>query len=106
MTYSTLMVHLELGRSNAVLLQGAVDFARRFDSEVIGITGCQPMPLSYAEGYGGDMVAQEQKGIDEEIKAAEAEFRNALSSVPAGEAALVHRLATAQKRSGVDVEHK
>ncbi len=80
MTYSTLMVHLELGRSNAALLQAAVDFARRFDSEVIGIAGCQPMQMYYAEGYGGDIVEQEQKGIDEEIKAAEAEFRSALSS--------------------------
>ncbi len=80
MTYSTLMVHLELGRSNAALLQAALDFARRFDSEVIGIAACQPMQAYYAEGYSGEIVAQEQKEIDEEIKAAEAEFRAALSS--------------------------
>ena len=80
MTYSTLMVHLELGRSNAALLQVAIDFAKRFDSEVIGIAGCQPMQAYYAEGYSGDMVEQERKGIDGEIAAAEAEFRSALSS--------------------------
>ncbi len=28
MTYSTLMVHLELGRSNSALLHAALDFAR------------------------------------------------------------------------------
>lgn len=79
MTYSTLMVHLELGRSNAVILQAAVDFARRFDSEVIGIAGCQ-MQVYFAEGDGGGDVEQEQKEIDEEIKVAEGEFRAALSS--------------------------
>ena len=80
MTYSTLMVHLELGRSNAELLQATVDLARRFDSGVIGITGCQPMQTYYAEGYGGDIVEQEQKDIDKEIKAAEAEFLAVMSS--------------------------
>jgi nucleotide-binding universal stress UspA family protein len=80
MTYSTLMVHLELGRSNAVLLDVAVDFAKRFRSAVIGVTGCQPMQAYYAEGYSGDIAEQEQKGIEDEIKAAEAEFRSALSS--------------------------
>ncbi len=80
MTYSTLMVRLELGRSNTTLLQVAVDFARRFDSEVIGIAGCQPMQTYYAEGYRADVIGQEQKGIDDEIKAAEAEFRAAVSS--------------------------
>ena len=80
MTYSTLMVHLELGRSNALLLDVAADFAKRFQSAVIGIAGCQPMQMYYAEGYSGDIVVQEQKGIDEEINAAESEFRSMLSS--------------------------
>ena len=80
MTYSTLMVHLELGRSNAALLQAALDFAGRFKSEVIGIAACRPMQVYYAEGYSGDLVEQEQKELDEEIAAAQAEFRSALSS--------------------------
>jgi nucleotide-binding universal stress UspA family protein len=80
MTYSTLMVHVELGRSNADLLQATIDLAGRFDSEVIGIAGCQPMQAYYAEGYRGDIIDQEQKAIDAEIKAAETEFRAALSS--------------------------
>jgi nucleotide-binding universal stress UspA family protein len=80
MTYSTLMVHVELGRSNAVLLAAAVDFAKRFKSAVIGVTGCQPMQAYYAEGYSGDVAEQEQTAIDDEIKAAESEFRSALAS--------------------------
>jgi hypothetical protein len=59
MTYSTLMVHVELGRSNALLLDAAVDFAKRFQSAVIGVTGCQPMQAYYAEGYSGDIAEHE-----------------------------------------------
>lgn len=80
MNYSTLMVHVELGRSNAALLEAAIDLAGRFQSAVIGIAGCQPMQMYYAEGYSGDILEQEQKGIDEEIKAAESEFRATLLS--------------------------
>jgi nucleotide-binding universal stress UspA family protein len=80
MTYLTLMVHLELGRSNAGLLGAAVDLSKRFGSKVIGIAGCPPMQTYYAEGYMGDIAEQEQKAIHEEIKAAEAEFRSAMSS--------------------------
>lgn len=58
MTFSTLMVHLELGRSNAPLLQTTLDLARRFDSEVIGIAGCQSMQMYYAKGYAGDIALQ------------------------------------------------
>ena len=79
MTYSTLMVHVELGQSNAALLDAAVDVAKRFRSAVIGVTGCQPMQAYYAEGYSGDVAEQEQKEIDDAIKTAEAEFRLALS---------------------------
>src|SRR6202030_4357522 len=40
-TYATLMVHLELGESNAGLLQIAGDLAERFQAAVIGIATCQ-----------------------------------------------------------------
>jgi len=43
MNYSTLMGHVELGRSNIALLEAAIDLAGRFQSAVIGIAGCQPM---------------------------------------------------------------
>ena len=79
MTFPTLMVHLELGRANAALLQVTLDFARRFDSGVIGIAGCPPLQMYYAEGYAGDVIVEAQKAIDDQIKAAEAEFRSALS---------------------------
>jgi hypothetical protein len=80
MTHLTVMAHEELGRLNSTLQEAAVDFARRFDSAVIGIAGCQPMLMYYAGGFIGDLGEQEQKGMDEAIRAAGAEFRVALSS--------------------------
>jgi nucleotide-binding universal stress UspA family protein len=78
MTYATLMVHLELGRSNTGLLRVAGDLAARFEARVIGVAACQPMPMYYADGYSGDMIEQDRVEMAREIKAAEDEFRRAL----------------------------
>jgi nucleotide-binding universal stress UspA family protein len=83
MTYATLMVHLELGQSNAGLLQIVDSMAERFEAGVIGIAACQPMPMVYSDGMSGGYVdgafiEQERKEIDRQIRAAEAEFRSAL----------------------------
>ena len=82
MTYSTLMVHLQLGRSNAGLLQIAGDLAHRFQAGVIGIVACQPMQLLYSAGaYVPDEVFEQDRTQDEaELKAAEAEFHTAFDS--------------------------
>jgi nucleotide-binding universal stress UspA family protein len=83
MTYATLMVHLELGRSNAGLLRVAGDLAGRFSSAVIGVAACQPMPMYYADGYSGDMIEQDRLEMAREIKVAEDEFRGALQGAVA-----------------------
>jgi len=81
MTYATLMVHLELGRSNAGLLRVTSDLAERFHADVIGIAGCQSMLTSYNDGYvPGDVVVQVRDESHQEIKEAEAEFRRALKA--------------------------
>ena len=81
MTYGTLMVHLELGRSNAGLLQIAGDLAERFRAGVIGIAACQPMQIVYGDGFiSGDIYEQDRQELDKEMKAAEAEFRSALQT--------------------------
>jgi len=81
-TYSILMAHLELGRSNAGLLRVTADLAQRFNAGVIGIAMCQPMQIIYSEGYvPGDLIAQDREQRANELAAAEAEFRDAL---PAG----------------------
>jgi nucleotide-binding universal stress UspA family protein len=86
MTYATLMVHLELGRPNAALLRITGDLAERLRVSVLGVAVCQPMRIIYNDGYvPGDIIEQDRKQIDDEIKAAEAEFR----SVLAGRAASV-----------------
>ena len=80
-TFETLMVHLELGRSNAGLLRIVGDLAARFHAGVIGIAACQPIRILYDEGYlSGDLIARDHDERDAEIKEAEAEFRGALQT--------------------------
>ncbi len=83
MTYSTLMVHLDVGSSNAGRLQVAADLADRFQASVVGIAGCQPMQVVYADGYvSGEMIEDDVKAKEKEIAAAEAEFRGAFQKRP------------------------
>ncbi|MGQ0699470.1 MAG: hypothetical protein ACT4PZ_14645 [Panacagrimonas sp.] len=49
MNYSTLMVHLELGRLNEGLLRITGDLAERLHASVIGISACQPMLTVYGK---------------------------------------------------------
>lgn len=53
MTYSSLMVHLDLGVSNEALLQLTADMAERFGAGVLGIAAGQPvqMQIMYGNGY-------------------------------------------------------
>lgn len=81
MSYTTLMVHLELGCSNAGLLQIAGDLAERFHAGVIGIAACHPVQMVYADGYvSGNLIEYDREEIGREIKAAEAEFRSVLQT--------------------------
>ena len=76
---TTLMVRLELGRSNARLLQIAGDLAQTLSASLIGFAACQPLRVIYGDGYmSGDVIQQDRDEIDKEIKAAEAEFRSLL----------------------------
>lgn len=80
MPYTTLMVHLELGGSNARLLNIARDLAERLHAGVIGIAACQPSPIGYGEGYdlSGELIQAERDELERELKVAEAEFRTGL----------------------------
>jgi len=82
MTYQTLMVNLELGRSNAAVVRIAADLADHSHATVIGVAVCQPLrDLISNSGecfIAGDVVALERKQIDLEMKTAETEFRDAL----------------------------
>ena len=78
MSYATIMVHLEIGRRNTALLTIAAGLAKRLHAHVIGIALCQPMRILYNDGYvSGDIIQQDRKQIEDDLKAAETEFRTA-----------------------------
>jgi nucleotide-binding universal stress UspA family protein len=100
-TYTTLMAHLELGRSNADLLRVAGDLAERFKAGVIGIAMCQPMQIIYSEGYiPVEIIDQDREQREKEIAAAEAEFREALPTRVRGWRASVTPLPLADYLAG------
>jgi nucleotide-binding universal stress UspA family protein len=79
MTYATLMVHLELGCSNDRLLRTAVEMAKRFHADVIGIAASQPIQAVFGGSYAcADVVRQDSGEIENKLEVAEAEFRSAL----------------------------
>jgi nucleotide-binding universal stress UspA family protein len=81
MSLKSIMLHLELGRPHAGALAVAGDLAARFQAEVIGIAGCQPMRMAYGDvAFSGDLVQVDRDEIDRQLKAAELEFRTALQS--------------------------
>lgn len=78
---TTLMVRLELGHTNAGLLQIAGDLAERLHASLIGIAACQPMQIVCGDGYmSGDVIEQEREEFETEIKEAETEFRSTLQA--------------------------
>lgn len=81
MTYATLMVHLELGRSNAQLLQLAGELAERCHAGVLGIAACPPVQIIGGEGYfSAESFEQDRTELAKEMKEAEEQFREALQS--------------------------
>jgi nucleotide-binding universal stress UspA family protein len=76
------MAHLELGRSNAALLNVAAGLAESIHAGVIGIAACQPMRAAYSDSaVPGEIIERDRDDIAREIEAAEAEFRSALNAV-------------------------
>ena len=77
MTYATLMVNLELGQSNAALLQLTGGLAERCGAAVIGIAARQPIATIYGDtAYIAPEVIQEERDeTDKEMRDAEAEFQ-------------------------------
>jgi nucleotide-binding universal stress UspA family protein len=78
MGYKSLLVHLDLGRSNENMLQFASELAKRFDARVMGITACAPPIMAYADvGVDGETYELERDQIEDQIGSAEVEFRAA-----------------------------
>ena len=79
MSYSTLMVHLELERSNDARLRIAGDLAEQFDARLIGIAACDPEPTHYAGGtFAQGLVKRERAEITKKMAETEEHFRAAL----------------------------
>jgi nucleotide-binding universal stress UspA family protein len=79
MTYSTLMVHLELEHPNDTRLQIAGDLAERFDAKLIGIAAAAPQPGHYAEGaFARGLVEGARSEIKQRMTETEERFRGAL----------------------------
>ena len=78
MGYRSLLVHLELGRSNKHLLQVAGELSERFDARVIGVAACAPPVMIYGElGLAGEAWVEERSEIERKMGEAESEFRDA-----------------------------
>ena len=84
LTYSTILVGLEAGRSNRRVLDAAQEAAERFGSAIIGNAACMPLRALYAQGTGGeavycgDMFEEDSEETTAEMAQAEAEFRDTL----------------------------
>ena len=78
MGYKSLLVHLELGRSNGHLLQIVGELSDRFDARVIGVAACAPPVMIYGDvGLAGDAWMAARDEVDQQIGTAESEFRDA-----------------------------
>jgi nucleotide-binding universal stress UspA family protein len=77
-SYKVVMVHVELGTSNARLLKMAGDLVERFQADVIGVAACRPIQIPFDDvSLTGEVIAEDRAEIEKELKAAEAEFRAA-----------------------------
>lgn len=80
MTFSTLMVHLDLEPSNDARLQIAGELAEQFDAKLIGIAAANPQPAFYANGkFAQGLVEEERRKIKTKLTEAEERFRRAAS---------------------------
>lgn len=78
MTYATILVCMELRRTNQPRLAAAIQLAARLKAHVIGIAVCQPLLVGSSDGYmPASVLEQDRQNIDDEIGAAEREFRAA-----------------------------
>jgi nucleotide-binding universal stress UspA family protein len=79
MSFSTMMVHLEIEHSNDARLQVAGDLAEQFEAKLIGIAACNPQPTFYASGdFAQSLVAHHRNEIEQRMAETEERFRSAM----------------------------
>ncbi len=79
MTYSTLMVHLELEHTNDARLRIAGDLAEKFEAKLIGIAASDPRPPYYRNGaFVHSLIERERNEIAKRMSETEERFRAAV----------------------------
>jgi len=79
MSFSTMMVHVDLVDSGEALLRIAGDLAERFDARLIGITAGDIQPLYFIEGAAAqDILEKDRANLLSEMSAKEWHFRETL----------------------------
>lgn len=82
MTYTSLMVNVIAGRSNARLLEVAVGLARTFDAGVRGIAACRPIHcLCHDYPVPASLFEEDRKQITRHLREGEHEFRAAMATI-------------------------
>ena len=112
MTYTTILVSLEAGRSNAHLLNVIMQVAERFQAGVIGSTASSSIQTIYRDG---DIPEQDSKEIARETGIAGTESRDAFGNQTRHDAQAWHlrpgrpaarRLPAATVRHGGKLHHR
>ena len=78
MTYATLMVHVQLGRSNGAVLKVTRELAERHRSNVVGIAAVRPAPVLDGGLSSADVYQMNLDEINQELRNSESEFRRVL----------------------------
>jgi nucleotide-binding universal stress UspA family protein len=77
MSYSTILVHLELNHLNGAPLRIAADMAKRFDAKLIGTSAGDIQPLYFLEGAAAQkMLEQDRAKLLSDMAANERHFRD------------------------------
>src|SRR5579859_3344393 len=85
MGYSTMMVQLEIGRSNGGVLGVTRDLAKRMHARVAGVAAAQTIQMVVGDGfYTEEIVREDAAWIEQQGRAAEEEFRKAMGGLDAG----------------------
>lgn len=81
MSYSTLMVHLDLDRSNDARLHIAGELTDRFDARVIGAAAADVQPMYFMDGPNAQVLLDEERSrLKSKIADCEAQFRRHFKS--------------------------
>ena len=81
MSYSTLMVHLDLNGSNEVRLQIVGELAEHFNSRLIGIAAADIQPLYFMDGVEAqNFLEKDRSRLKTQMADCEAQFRRILNA--------------------------